>query len=136
MTGAPLKYLIDTGWVIRHLRGRKEYSARLTALEPDGLAISVITLAELQEGVERSNDPVGALIALQAFLASVRVLPVEDATARVFGAISAKMRAAGHHPGDFDVMIASTATQHGLTVLTTDVDDFSRFTGLFIITTP
>ncbi len=30
MTGRAPKYLIDTGWVIRHLRGRKEYSAKLS----------------------------------------------------------------------------------------------------------
>jgi predicted nucleic acid-binding protein len=40
-------YLIDTSWAIRHLRGRVAYTERLSALEPSGLAISVITLAEL-----------------------------------------------------------------------------------------
>ena len=127
-------YLIDTSWAIRHLRGRAEYTEKLSALEPSGLAISVITLAELYEGVARSSNRAGA--ALDAFISGVRVLLVDEGTARAFGKLSAQMRSAGNHPGDFDVTIAATAIQHGLTVLTTDVDDFSRFTDLKIITAP
>ena len=128
--------MIDTGWVIRHLRGRAEYTKRLVALAPLGLAVSVVTLAELLEGVERSSDPGRARVALNAFIAGVHVLPAAENTARAFGELSAKMRAAGNHPGDFDVLIAATAIEHGLIVLTTDVDDFSRFPDLEIITAP
>ena len=136
MSVPALRYLIDTGWVIRHLRGRTEYTMRLAALASSGLAVSVVTLAELLEGVERSSDPGRARVALDAFMAGVQVLPAAEDTARAFGELSAQMRAAGNHPGDFDVLIAATAIEHGLIVLTTDVDDFSRFPNLQIITTP
>jgi hypothetical protein len=44
-------YLVDTDWVIDHLSGVAGVTARLTELRPAGLAVSIISLAELYEGV-------------------------------------------------------------------------------------
>ena len=129
-------YLLDTGWVIRHLRGQKSYSDNIAALEPEGLAVSIITVAELYEGVSLAKDALRAAADLADLLTTLKVLPVDEDTCRMFGQISSTLRKKGHHPGDFDVMIAATARQHGLTVLTTDADDFKRFTSLKIITKP
>jgi tRNA(fMet)-specific endonuclease VapC len=96
-------YLIDTSWAIRHLRGLATYTEKLSALESSGLAISVITLAELYEGVARSSNPARAGAALDAFVSGVRILLVDEGTARAFGKLSAQMRSTGNHPGDFDV---------------------------------
>ena len=43
--------LIDTDWIIHHLHGSREISRKLQELRPEGLAISIIYLAELYEGV-------------------------------------------------------------------------------------
>jgi len=44
-----MKYLIDTDWVINHLKGESRVVAKLEELVPEGVAISVISLAELYE---------------------------------------------------------------------------------------
>lgn len=129
-------YLLDTGWIVRHLRGRQAYTESLARLAPDGLAVSIISVAELQEGVVLATDRDRAAQSLATFLASVAILPVEAETCRIFGELSANLRNKGNHPGDFDTLIAATALQHRLTVLTTDADDFSRFQGLNIVTAP
>ena len=98
--------------------------------------MSIISVAELQEGVFLAKEPAKAAQSLATFLTTVTILPVEEATCRIFGELSAALHHKGNHPGDFDTMIAATARQHGLTVLTTDADDFSRFEGLALITTP
>ncbi len=51
-----MRYLIDTDWVIHHLNGRLDISQRLQALQPEGLGLSVIVLAELYEGIYYSRD--------------------------------------------------------------------------------
>lgn len=130
------QYLIDTGWIIRHLRGHQAYTDRLDMLRPDGLAVSMISVAELYEGVALARDAAAATSAIQAVLAKVQLFPVDEETCRQFGILSARFRRKGNHPGDFDVMIAATAVQHNLTVLTTDKDDFSRFEDLRIIVEP
>ncbi len=46
-----LSYLIDTDWIIHYLNGHREIIGKLKSLRNEGLAISVISLAELYEGV-------------------------------------------------------------------------------------
>lgn len=133
---APASYLVDTGWIIRHLRGNRAYKAKLDALRSQGLAVSMVTVAELEEGVARATKSDQAQQAVDDFLQEVEIMSVDRDTCRIFGTVSTSLRRRGIHPGDFDVVIASTAIQHNMTVLTTDADDFSRFEGLNIITTP
>ncbi len=42
-----MKYLIDTDWIIHALHGKEEEVKKLIELRKEGLAISVISLAEL-----------------------------------------------------------------------------------------
>jgi tRNA(fMet)-specific endonuclease VapC len=51
------RFLLDTDWVIDHLNGIAAITRRLGELRPVGLALSVISLAELYEGVHYSRDP-------------------------------------------------------------------------------
>ena len=54
-----LQYLMDTDWVIHYLHAHPAIVARLDELQPQGLALSIISLAELYEGVYYSRDPEG-----------------------------------------------------------------------------
>ena len=47
MTG--VSFLIDTDWVIDHLNSLSPATQRLRELEPQGIAINIITVAELWE---------------------------------------------------------------------------------------
>jgi tRNA(fMet)-specific endonuclease VapC len=67
-----VRYLIDTDWVIDHLNQIERVVNRLKELRPQGLAISVISLAELYEGVHYSRDPEQSQRALEAFRRCVR----------------------------------------------------------------
>ena len=98
--------------------------------------MSIISLAELYGGVERARDRDAAEEAVTSFLSQVEILTVGEETCREFGKLSALLRTNNIHPGDFDVLIASTAMEHGLTVLTTDGDDFQRFPGVRLIIKP
>lgn len=59
-----MTYLIDTDWVIDHLNHIERVTTRLEELAPAGLALSIISLAELYEGVYYSRDPVASEAAL------------------------------------------------------------------------
>lgn len=63
-----LEYLVDTDWVIHYLNGQSHIVARLDALKETGLALSVISLAELYEGVYASTDPQANEQGLRDFL--------------------------------------------------------------------
>jgi tRNA(fMet)-specific endonuclease VapC len=72
--------LIDTDWVIDALTGTADARALLTNLRPGGLAISVITYAEVYEGIFGSRDPRRAEEAFRAFLHGVDVLDIMSST--------------------------------------------------------
>ncbi|GAB62593.1 MAG: hypothetical protein DWB56_00240 [Candidatus Jettenia sp.] len=61
-------YLIDTDWIIHYPNGQREIVKRLLALRKEGLAMSVISLAKLYEGVYYSTNPEGDKKALEDFL--------------------------------------------------------------------
>jgi tRNA(fMet)-specific endonuclease VapC len=63
-----MNYLIDTDWVIDHLNQVELVTTRLHELAPEGLALSVVSLGELYEGVYYSQDPEASEASLQRFL--------------------------------------------------------------------
>ncbi len=45
-----MTYLVDTTWIIEYLRGNGQIVRRLRSMRTEGLAVSVVSLAELYEG--------------------------------------------------------------------------------------
>lgn len=60
-------HLLDTGWIIRHLRGTLSYTQAISGLGAERLAISIVSLAELYEGIYRAADPEAAEQAVLTF---------------------------------------------------------------------
>ena len=52
-----MRYLIDSDWVIDHMHGIARVSQLLEGLAPSGMWISVVSLAEIYEGVFYADDP-------------------------------------------------------------------------------
>ena len=90
------------------------------------LYLSVVSLGEIERGItrQRCRDPAFARV-LAAWLDNVtalyhtRILDVDLSTARRWGRLSATL---GHESAD--LLIAATALEHGLTVVTRNVRDF------------
>jgi predicted nucleic acid-binding protein len=92
---------------------------------PDELAVSVITLAELELGVLRASDArtrALRLATLSRVRADVPAVPVTEQIGSVFAALVAEMRDAGLRPRVHDTWIAATAVFLGVPVCTQDVD--------------
>ncbi len=128
-----MKYLIDTDWIIFGLRGEKNIVSKLFELREDGLAISVISLAELYEGVYRSADPVSNERSISDFLTGVSVLEITNDICKIFGKQRAKLRKEGRLIGDLDLLIASTCLYHGLILITNNIKHFELVEGLNIL---
>ena len=79
------RYLIDTDWTIDHLHQIDRVVQRLQELRPQGLALSIVSLAELYEGVHYSRDPERSQQALDAFLDDVTVVGIDEDICEIFG---------------------------------------------------
>jgi len=81
-----MKYLVDTDWIIDHFRGDELITRKLEDIAPHGVAISIISLAEIYEGIFTSNDPAKSQQLLDEFLApDLKVLGINEDICRVFG---------------------------------------------------
>ena len=126
-----MTYLIDTDWVIDHLNHIERVTRRLEELAPAGLALSLISLAELYEGVYYSRDPAESEAALQRFLnPELTMLGMDEEICKIFGKERGRLRAAGLMIGDCDLLIGATALRHNLTLITNNRRHFERMEGL------
>ena len=127
-----IQYLLDTDWVIHYLNEHQGIVQRLDALLDDGLGLSIISLAELYEGVYYSRDPEGDEQDLNDFLRGVTILGIDEAVCKIFGRQRGRLRAEGLLIGDTDLLIAATALQYNLTLLSNNRRHFERIEGLRI----
>ena len=127
-----LRYLVDTDWVIHYLNGNPNIVGKLLELRDHGLALSVVSLAELYEGVYFSAAPERNEHALHNFLRGVTVVGVDEEICKIFGKQRGRLRAGGRIIGDFDLLIGSTGLRHGLTVLTNNRRHFESIVGLHV----
>ena len=128
-----MQYLVDSDWTIDYLNGIPRIVKALNGFLPDGVGISIISIAEIFDGIPGDISSEDAEQALSDFLDCVEVLPLDDATCRIFAGERRRLRVAGNIIGDFDLMIGSTALRHGLTLLTNNRRHFERMAGLNII---
>lgn len=128
-----MQYLVDTDWVIEYMRHREPITGRLLEVFPYGLGISIISLAEIYEGILGADAPQDDEQELLDFLDGVAIIPLDDVICRIFARERSRLRSSGNLIGDLDILIGSTALRHGLTLLTNNRRHFERLHGLSII---
>jgi predicted nucleic acid-binding protein len=127
-----VSYLVDTDWAIDYLNGQDRTRKRLEEIEESGLAFSIISLAEVYEGIYYSKDPEGNEKALLDFLQDVTLINIDEEISRLFGKERGRLRAAGKMTSDFDLLVGITARRYGLTLLTNNHRHFENVEGLRI----
>lgn len=129
-----MNFLIDTDWTIDYLNGVRYVRDRLNDLGISDLGISVVSVAELYEGVLYSRNMEEDHAALNLFLENeVTVLGVDMETCRIFGRERGRLRRQGQMIGDMDLLIASTCLRHNLTLLSNNRRHFESVGGLEIV---
>src|SRR6516162_3293078 len=96
------------------------------------LFLSVVTVAEIEDGLAKlrcegavpKSDDLAAWLETVLHLYGDRILAFDTPTARIAGALSDRARGQGQAPGFADIVIAATARQHGLTILSRNIRNF------------
>ncbi len=130
-----MSYLIDTN-VLSELRRKQPHANVVAWLQQrprQSLYLSVLTLGEIRKGIERMADPQDAsrrtilLDWLEQELPTYflgRLLPVDAQVADRWGRLQSD---AGRPLPAIDGLLAATALQHNLTLVTRNVKDFAGF---------
>ncbi|HQS99835.1 MAG: VapC toxin family PIN domain ribonuclease [Hydrogenophilales bacterium 16-64-46] len=127
-----LTHLLDTSIVIYVIKRRPvdvldSFNANATRM-----AISVVTLAELLHGAEKSSRPAANLAVVEDFASRLEVLPYTAKAALHYGQIRAALERQGQSIGVNDLHIAAHARSEGLTLVTNNLGEFSRVPALQI----
>lgn len=123
--------MLDTDTVSFAMRGVGDVKRAIVARAPNALCMSAITLAELRYGADhRRSRKIHGVI--DAFAASVAVVPFDEAAASRFGAVAAAFVREGTPIGEYDALIAAHAISLGVTLVTNNTKHFGRVHGLRI----
>ena len=125
-----MTYLFDTNACIDLMKLRDPLMTRARALGPGAIAVSTVTLAELWFGAHKSARPIRTRAEQDAFLAPFRVLDFDARAADRYASSRARLARAGTPIGDRDLMISAIALANARIVVTRNVGEFSRVTGL------
>lgn len=125
-----MRYLLDTSTCVFALRGHAGTAGRLSAVPRTDMAVSVMTVAELQVGVRKSREAEVRRLGLDAFLGPLRILPFDAPAVDRYVEARCALEAAGRPIGERDLIIAATALAHDLTVVTNNTREFRRVPGL------
>ncbi|MES2951257.1 MAG: type II toxin-antitoxin system VapC family toxin [Pseudomonadota bacterium] len=128
-----MSYLLDTCVLSELVKPAPEPAVLrwMAARQEQTLFVSAMTLAELHRGVaklpvsRRRTELSNWLEKLENSFEE-RVLPFGQSTAKPWAAMCARADAAGATLAAFDSIIAATALEHGLTVVTRNVRDFAH----------
>lgn len=124
-------YLLDTNICIYALKNRPaEVLARLQEVGRGAVALSVITVLELRQGAEKSQQREANHSRLDFFLSPMAILPFDEEAARAGAKLRAHLERQGTPIGDLDSLIAAHALARDLVLVTNNLREFERVPGL------
>jgi tRNA(fMet)-specific endonuclease VapC len=128
-----MMFLLDTNPCVVYLNGRSlSLRKRIDSLGDDNIAVCSVVRAELLFGAAKSRSPEETALAQENFLCRFRSFTFDDAAARAYGPIRARLEQSGSTIGAHDLLIASIALANNLTLVTHNVGEFGRIAGLLI----
>jgi tRNA(fMet)-specific endonuclease VapC len=126
-----MSYLLDTDICITLIRHKPPALLQhITRHTLDEIAISSITAAELQFGVQKSQYPERNQRALEQFLLPLSIIAFDYAAAMHYGQIRAALERQGTPIGALDLLIAAHALSLTYTLVTNNEREFARVPGL------
>jgi len=128
-----VKYLLDTNICSFVIRGKRQRVVERFGQHSVGdLGISVVTLAELRFGADKSSDPAKNHTALDNFLLPLEIVPFDQRAAEQYGKVRTDLESRGLPIGPLDTLIAAHALSLGVPLVTNNTAQFARVEGLAV----
>ncbi len=120
-------YLLDTNICIYLMKRKFPNLENIVKREPiANLAISAVTVAELEYGISKSQYPEKNRLLLYSFLAPFQIIPFEVGDAEYFGRIRAYLNKRGTPIGPYDLQLAAQCLSRDMCMVTNNVKEFER----------
>jgi tRNA(fMet)-specific endonuclease VapC len=113
------------------MRGDQKIIKKLKKHKPYELSLSTITLAEIFYGIRKSNvKKKERLDKIESICAQIDIFPFDKTAADNYGTIRVYLERKGIPVSERDLQIASIAMANNLIVVTHNVKEFERISGL------
>ena len=128
-----MRYLLDTNICIYLIKKRPpKVLERFREHSPQDVAISTITLFELEYGVEKSQHRQRSEDALAKFLLPLNLIDLDRSSAIEAATIRAQLEKKGMPIGPYDLLIAGLARSRDMTLVTNNAKEFERIHNLHV----
>jgi tRNA(fMet)-specific endonuclease VapC len=128
-----MNYLLDTNICIYIVKKKPEaVLTQVQSKQPGDIAISAVTLAELEYGIARSRYPDRNRVALLEFILPFVILDFDQRASAEYGRIRSLLESQGKPIGPVDLLLAAQAKSRGLILVTNNEKEFKRIDGLQI----
>jgi len=128
-----LKYFLDTNICVYVTNERSAAATkRLRSCNTEDVGISIITVAELRYGADKSHAAEKAHNALNNFLTPLQILEFDEKAATTYGFIRAQLEKKGTPIGPLDMLIGAHALSVGAIMVTGNTKEFRRIPGLVV----
>ena len=126
-------FLLDTNICVFLMKNKfPAATQKLLRMDPADIAVSAVTVYELEYGAAKSQWPEKNRNNVKLFLSPFSILPFDSSDAITAGEIRQLLEKAGTPIGPYDLQIAAQGLARGLTVVTHNTGEFSRVPGLEI----
>ena len=126
-----MNYMLDTNICVSLIRQKQRgLIERLTSHDPDEVGVSIITVAELSYGAQKSVQPSQNLRALEQFLLPLEVADFDQSAADTYGLVRAHLEKNGNPIGSMDMLIGAHALSLGVVLVTNNIREFKRIPNL------
>ena len=126
-----MSFLLDTDICSAYLKNDQQVVGKVM-LHFGGLHVSVITVGELLTWARRAKAPPARLQGVRDLLLASLIHDVDFAVADKFGELRSGFLDQGITIGELDLLNASVALIHNLTMATHNVQDYANIPGLTI----
>tara|TARA_R110000868_G_scaffold158036_3_gene385783 strand:- start:32692 stop:33096 length:405 start_codon:yes stop_codon:yes gene_type:complete len=129
-----MKYLLDTCTISDYARKHAATLDHITQASPKDFAISSVTEMEVHYGFQYSPERAKAFVkATTALMDAITILPFDSRDAQLAGELRAALRKKGTPIGPYDLLIAATAINHNLTLVSANTKEFERISQLSLV---
>ena len=127
-------HMLDTDTASYLIKGKSPaIKAKLEALAPSMICVSVMTRAEMQYGLKRLPADHRLHLAVRQFLKIVRILPWDIEAADWYAEIRHQLVGTGQPIGELDMMIAAHALSAGAVLATNNSRHYERIAAPLIL---
>lgn len=121
-----MTFMLDTNVCIELLNERDSRLAKkLASVSPGDIRLCSVVKAELYHGAQKSGLEKN-LNLVRTFSTSFESLPFDDSAAETYGQVRLALEKQGKLIGPYDLLIASIALVHNLTLVTHNMHEFRR----------